>query len=384
MINLNKIDKSLLDSVRSMESKSSEINCLVFSDYKNIFSLEFYNNFKIIQKFPFINAFSIVATPKTIINLTNNKSVKYISSQTKVSTMINVSKKIMGTDYFYNQGIYGDNITIAVIDTGIKPHLDFTMPTNRIIKFIDLVNYNILPYDDNGHGTFVAGIAGGNGIVSNYKYSGIAPKCNILSIKTLDENGETGAVKILEAMQWVYDNKERYNIAVVCMSFGSEPIGRNDPLKVGAEALWSKGIVVVAAAGNSGPSEGSIKSPGISTKIITVGGLDDHRNVKDEFNKNKFTIADFSSRGPAYNFYKPDLVTPAVDIISLSIGDKFYTKMSGTSVATPMVAGLCALIKEKYNKFTPDHIKSYILRNCNPIINNRNFEGFGYPNFEIY
>lgn len=383
MINLNKIDKTLLKTVNSLDYKNNEINCLVFSD-KNILSLEFYNNFKILQKFPFINAFSIKATAETIINLTNIKSVKFISSHTKVNTMISVSKKILGTDYFYNQGIYGENVTIAVIDTGIKPHLDFTIPTNRIIKFIDLVNYKLIPYDDNGHGTFVAGIAGGNGIVSNNKYSGIAPKCNILSIKTLDESGETGAVKILEAMQWIYDNKERYNISVVCMSFGSEPIGKNDPLKIGAEALWHKGITVVAAAGNSGPSDSTIKSPGISTKIITVGGFDDHRNFKDEYNKKKFTIADFSSRGPAFNFYKPDLVTPAVDITSLSTDDKFYTKMTGTSVATPMVAGLCALVKEKYSKFTPDQIKSFILKNCNPITNNRNSEGFGYPNFEIY
>ena len=89
-------------------------------------------------------------------------------------------------------------------------------------------------------------------------------------------------------MQWVYDNHKKRNIRVVCMSFGSEPLGYNDPIMSGAEELWKNGIVVVAAAGNSGPEFQTIKSPGVSSRIITVGGFDDNRISAEDFNEKFF------------------------------------------------------------------------------------------------
>ena len=110
------------------------------------------------------------------------------------------------------------------------------------------------------------------------------------------------------------DNRKKYNIKVVCMSFGSMVLSSNDPLITGAEVLWNNGITVVAAAGNSGPESQTIKSPGASSKIITVGAINDNRK-NGKYNEDNFVIADFSSRGPILDNYKPDLVVPGVDIM---------------------------------------------------------------------
>jgi serine protease AprX len=290
---------------------------------------------------------------------------------------MNVAKKVLHIP----KKCLGEGQIICFIDTGIEPHCDFLLCDNRIEKFIDFINEKDDYYDDNGHGTFVAGVCCGSGIISGQKFSGIAPKAKIISLKALDKKGEANSTKILEAMQWVFDNKDK--IDIVCMSFGSDPIGQNDPIMIGAEKLWDSGIVVVAAAGNSGPEYQTIKSPGVSRKIITVGGFDDNRFDDDEFNSNYFEMASFSSRGPCYRYFKPDVVAPAVDIVSCGI-DKDYVKLSGTSVATPMIAGICALIKEKDKNLSPNQVKNKLLSICKPAFFNRNFEGFGIPDLNKF
>ncbi len=161
------------------------------------------------------------------------------------------------------------------------------------------------------------------------------------------------------------------------MSFGSNPLNNNDPLLKGAEKLWNSGIIVVAAAGNSGPNEETIKSPGISSRIITVGALNDKRDRDENFNPKFFEIAEFSSRGPAFNYYKPDCVASGVNIKGLKNDKQLFTQMSGTSVATPIVAGVCALLCEKYPKITPNQMKIMLLNNCKALTKNHNIEGYG-------
>ena len=387
MINIfHKICPELLKVVE-LKNKESLNDCIVYAnEYKKLkqevekLNVEYF-------EYPFINAIGIRLNQAQIIKFAKTKIVGFISKQTRVSTQIHVAKKILQVDNLYSGGVNQNNTTIAIIDTGINPHVDFCLPQNRIVKFVDLINNKKEPYDDNGHGTYVASIACGSGFASGKKYAGIAPNARIISIKALEENGETGAYKILEAMQWISDNHKKYNIKVVCMSFGSNPIGKNDPLVVGAESLWNMGIVVVAAAGNSGPENYTIKAPGYSSKIITVGGLDDKRDDDDNIDNKKFEIAKFSSRGPAGMFFKPDLIAPAVNIVGASFNSEkgsFYVKMSGTSVATPMIAGVCYLLILKYPNITPDQLKIRLLRNCQPISRNKNEEGFGLlkiPNF---
>ncbi|MBQ8749609.1 MAG: S8 family peptidase [Clostridia bacterium] len=366
-----KIDRNLIKAYCA-DNEERCVECIVYMNDMYLLKKR-YRDIEIIREYPFIKAVGIRIKVRDMLILSKDDNVKYISSQNIVKTQIEESKKILNIDRFYAENIYGQGIRVAIIDTGIEPMLDFVVPKNRIILFKDFVNGKESAYDDNGHGTFVSGVLLGNGLVSNGKYSGVAPFSELIAIKALDKSGEASTFKVLDAMQWVYDNKGKYNIKVVCMSFGSEPLERNDPLSAGVEALWRSGIVVVVAGGNSGPKQGTIKSPGINPKAITVGGA-------ETYEYNNFEVPAFSSRGPVKGFFKPDIVAPAVDIISNNnaiVDGKGYTRMSGTSVATPMIAGVCALLCQKFPNIRPEQVKSYILKHGKSMGYGRNVEGFG-------
>ena len=376
---MEKIDKNL-KKVIALDSQDKTFTCLLYVNNlqkaKNFFEL---NNIKIIRQYKFLNLIATCLSTSQIYNFANQNFVDYIAQNSCVLAQNYVSRNIIQVD---NLKADGSSVCVAIVDTGISNHFDFVIGKNRVIKFVDLVNQKQNPYDDNGHGTFVAGVLAGSGLMSFGKYKGFAPSCNIVSIKALDKKGEANAIKILDAFEWIYLNHKSYNIKVVCMSFGSEPIGYNDPIMKGAEKLWNSGIVVVAAAGNSGPKYQTIKSPGISPKIITVGGFDDNR-VGEDFDEKYFEIAEFSSRGPAFAKIKPDMVAPSVDIVSCGLNNT-YTKLSGTSVSAPMIAGICADIIQKKPGASPDLIKRFLMSNCKAIVNNFNQEGRGFLSFDKF
>ena len=387
----NKIDANLLKRVNAL-SYNKKVECIVYVQNFCLAEKFLHKYFDgEYTKYPFINAFKIDMNLSNILKVAKLNMVKYVSSNAYVSTLVNVSKQIMNVDKVTN---IQSSFSTVIIDTGLYPHLDFMIPKNNVLYFKDFINEKTKIYDDNGHGTFVAGILCGKGIVSGNTYNGIDNKSNLIILKALDKNGETSASIILNAMQWVYDNKHKYNIKLVNMSFGSIPLGENDPLIVGAEALWDSGIVVVSACGNSGPETQTIRSPGASTKIITVGALDDKRQLVNDgedkilkYNFNEFEVADFSSRGPVYNNYKPDLLAPGVEIMgacNFKLNKSFYTTMSGTSVATPMITGVCSLLLKQYPKYSPNQIKKLLLSSCTQITGDRNSEGFGWFNGKLF
>ncbi len=371
----SKIHPDLLSQVHALSD--SALDCFLYANDYTTLEQEL-NNLSIkFVGYPFINCFYARLKYSQIINLSKLSSINFITKSCKVFTMIDKAKQFMNLDNC-SYDFLSTSVTIAFIDTGITPHLDFLLPRYKIIHFKDLINNRTYPYDDNGHGTFVSGVCASSGVCSQGKYSGIAKNCNIVMIKALDKNGETNSNTILDAMQYIYSIRKKYNIKVVCMSFGADYSGYNDPLQQGALSLWNSGLVVVAAAGNSGPDKSTIKSPGTSSRIITVGGLDDGRN------DNEIKIADFSSRGPSENKFKPDIVAPSVDITSTSNlkNKELYTQMSGTSVATPIIAGICALMLANNPKLTPDKLKYTLLNSCTPLTFNKNSEGYGYFKFD--
>lgn len=371
----SKIDRNLLNNI-SVLSNHIKTPCFIYyKDLNMIRLLLARKKIHILNEYLFINAVFAYASRSDIFSLSVAPEVEFISSLSTACCLMKVSRDILESDKIK---LTGKGVNVAFIDTGIAPHCDFCLAENRIKFFKDFVGGGIQPYDDNGHGTFVCGVCSGGGYLSAFKYAGIAPKSNLFVLKALNSNGEATANKILDAMEWVYDNHEKENIKVVCMSFGSEPIGINDPIMLGANALWEDGVVVVAAAGNSGPDNSTIKSPGISPNIITVGGFDDNRFDNDTFNKNYFEMAQFSSRGPALRHYKPDLIAPSVDIISCG-RNEIYTTLSGTSVATPMIAGIVALMFEKEPNLLPATVKRKLLQSCNTIGFDINSEGYGVP-----
>lgn len=368
LMNKNKISPDILNSV-SVLNKTNKTSVIVSANNFNV-TKNFLNEFKFnYTPYRFASCFCVDADFDDINILSCQTEVDYIFSNPEVK-INRIEHDFMNLEHLTEGKFYGQGQTICFIDTGLHPHFDFIFPHNRVIKFIDLINKNNIPYDDNGHGTFVTGIACGGGIFKG-EFKGFAPLCNIISIKALGEKGNSNSNTILDAMQWVYENYKAYNISVVCMSFGADVLLENDPLSKGAESLWKKGITVVAAAGNSGPENNTIKSPGNSPYIITVGALD----VKS------MEVPDFSSRGPTIYGNKPDLIAPAVDIIACNNEKDPYTTMSGTSVATPIVAGICAIIKCRNPKITNTEIKQFLLSNCHTLTGDPTIEGAGYLKF---
>lgn len=369
---MQKIDEQLLCGVYALCNQN--VDCIVWACDKGCFDelLIKFQNHEIYATYPFLNAFAIKIKTGELKILNDLQMVRFVSSVQKLSILMNKSKHLVGVDKLHKNGVLGTGVTVAVIDTGCFAHVDFLIKRNRIFCFKDFVNGNFTPYDDNGHGTFVCGVLAGNGVASAGKFSGVAPDCNLVVLKALDHFGQTQATTILDAMQWIFDNRQKYDIKVVCMSFGSEPLKTNDPLIKGAEVLWDNGICVVAACGNDGPEFETIKSPGASPKIITVGSADAANKA------NQISVAPFSSRGPAFSFVKPDLIAPGVDIVSTVNGTSFYGKMSGTSVSTPMVAGTCALMLSEYKFLTPNQIKNILLNSAQKIEANINEGGAGF------
>lgn len=233
------------------------------------------------------------------------------------------------------------------------------------------------------HVTHVAGIIAGNGYSSRGKYVGVAPKSNILAIKALDENGGGSSSKIIEAISYIIDTKDKYNTKIINLSIGTPANNTcdKDPLCRAVEKAVEAGLIVVVAAGNSGPERGTILSPGTSRNAITVGAVDDKRTIDPSDD----TIAPFSSRGPTLEgLTKPDLLAPGVSINSLS-NTKLdgYSALSGTSMATPLVSGAVALLLNKYNDLKPYEVKKRLLKSCIDIKDSKEMQGIGMLNLKL-
>src|SRR5262245_13822760 len=292
-------------------------------------------------------------------------------------------------------GLTGAGIGVAVIDSGITAfHDDLTSTSNtlfpygnqRVKKFVDFVNGRTLPYDDNGHGTHVAGIIAGNGYDSYGEKAGIAPKASIVSLKVLDADGKGTISNIIAALNWIAKNGSTYNIKVVNMSVGAGVYESywTDPLTLAAKAVVEKGITVVAAAGNLGKGSdgklqsGAITAPGNAPWVLTVGAT----TTNGTLTRLDDQMASYSSSGPtAYDFgAKPDLVAPGTGTVSLAVpgstfyvtkaayllsgklglGSKPYLVLSGTSMAAPVVSGTVALMLQANPKLTPNLIKAIL------------------------
>ena len=294
-------------------------------------------------------------------------------------------------------GYDGAGVGIAVIDSGVSNwHNDlsgtagsqqFPYGNQRVRKFVDFVNRQATPYDDNGHGTHVTGIIAGNGYDSLFgEKAGVAPKASIISLKVLDASGIGSISSMLEAMNWIAQNHEAYNIRVVNMSVGARVHESywTDPLTLAAKALTDRGIVVVTAAGNFGKNQagqlqyGGITAPANAPWVLTVGAS----STNGTLTRYDDTMTGFSSLGPTSIDFgaKPDLVAPGAGTVSLAaFGSTFYSTktqflvggkglgsvkpyltLSGTSMAAPVVSGTIALMLQANPALTPNLVKAIL------------------------
>ena len=325
-----------------------------------------------------VNAFSTKVNAKKLESLVNSSSVKKVWHDREVEAVLDVASPTVEAPPLWESKLTGKGINVAVLDTGVYKHPDLE---GRIKAFKDLINRKTDPYDDNGHGTHVAGDVAANGSKSNSRYRGPAPEAEIVGVKVLDQVGSGSLSTVIEGLQWCVENKDALNIGVINMSLGSPAVEsyRNDPVCQAVEKAWGNGIVVCAAAGNEGPQSSTISSPGIDPVIITVGALDDADTVETDDDK----VAGFSSRGPTVDgLTKPDILAPGVNIISLrspgsnldknnknSRVGEWYTSLSGTSMATPVCAGVVAQMLQADGSLTPDQIKTRLMETARKLEN---------------
>ena len=290
--------------------------------------------------------------------------------------------------YFCNDILFGHidghGVTTAVLDTGISPHPDLK---GRIVAFGDMLYGKKRMYDDNSHGTHVAGIIAGSGGLSSGLYAGIAPASQIVAVKVLDQKGEGKIRFLIEGIKAILRNRDKWQIRIVNISIGTLPHqGDEEEMELmrWVDRLWDEGLVVVTAAGNFGPRSGTVTIPGISKKVITVGASDDG-NQKDRYGK---VGTNYSGRGPTSECVcKPDLVAPGSYIrscngFSQKKNQKAYSVKSGTSMSAPVVTGAVALLLSKYPDMKNVEVKLRLLMSADDMGKDPNIQGRGLLNIE--
>jgi len=314
--------------------------------------------------------------------------------------------RVIKADRLWEMGIDGTGINVAVIDSGIdKNHPDLV---GKVIAEKNFLANEISADDLLGHGTMIAGIIAGSGASSNGRYVGIAPGANLINVKVIDQNGNGRVSDIIAGIEWaIYNGAD-----VLSLSLGGINLGEtNPPITMAADNAADKGVVVCVAAGNrnstesesqltgasasqlKGPSPvelsqaggsgkdvyflfvpivlalppGLIDSPGDGVSVITLGSTDAEGHM-----------ASFSGSGPTRDDrIKPDVVAPGTDIISTvpaglkgpEYVDIYYARESGTSLSTPIAAGLAALLLQEKEDLTPAGVKGAMTRGASKLNN---------------
>ncbi len=302
--------------------------------------------------------------------------VKAVHFDKEVQASIEPAIELIGANKVWETfGTQGEGIRVGIIDSGIDYRHQALGggfgPGFKVAGGYDFVNNDGDPMDDNGHGTHVAGIVAADAD----SFKGVAPKATLYAYKALDAAGRGLDSDIIEAIERTVDPDQNGDDAdrldVVNASLGSDEGSPTDPSSIAVNNAIQLGVVFCVAAGNSGgrtPTQGkennyffdgsaTIGSPGTAELAITVGASD----LSDK-------LAHFSSRGPNRTSFsiKPEVLAPGVDINSTYLASGFKV-LSGTSMATPMVTGVVALIKSVHPSWNPAMIKSAIVNKAKDI-----------------
>lgn len=347
----------------------------------------------IIRRLPLINSVSSKVSMRCLERMCSWKGIGKIYLDGIKKTSLYIATPSIGSMAVRRKtGLTGKGINIAVIDTGVYPHPDLTRPVNRIVAFKDWIHGRQKPYDDNGHGTHIAGDCAGNGWKSKGKYRGPAPEAGIVGVKVLDRQGSGFDSTIIKGIEWCILHRKRLKLRILSMSFGGAVniVCSDDPLCQAVEKAVRAGLVAVIAAGNSGPRRRTIESPGSAPSAITVGAVDDHRSIRQADD----SVMWYSSRGPARGGRsKPDLVAPGETIVSLRaprstldreypylrVGTDYFI-LSGTSISTPLVSGAAAQLLQRNPSLSPRQVKETLKRNAFRLGLGANIAGSGIVN----
>jgi serine protease AprX len=289
----------------------------------------------------------------------------------------------LGASGWWSAGYTGKGIDVAVIDSGVAPVAGLDDP-GKVLYGPDLSLESQAPnlrhYDTYGHGTFMAGLIAGRDDANGYR--GIAPDARIVSLKVATADGGSDVSQVIAAIDWVLQHAHDpgLNIRVINLSYGTnstQPYGV-DPLAHAVERAWKRGIVVVAASGNTGYQRGSgapgLADPAYEPYVLAVGASDSMGtpSTKDD------RVAPFSASSPGCGGCKnPDLVAPGSHLQGLRVGNSWidarhpegvidarYFRGSGTSQAAAIVSGAVALVLQKYPTMSPDLVKRFLQSNA--------------------
>jgi serine protease AprX len=343
-------------------------------------------------KVPALSVTRLAATPG-ILSVTPDSPGHLLSTyapSTDTGSLLTAEQRT-GARATWSAGYTGKGIDIALIDSGVAPVNGLTAP-GKIINGPDFSLEspadNLRYIDTFGHGTHMAGIIAGRDNAATAPYSsdtsdfiGMAPDSRIVSIKVADANGNTDVSQILMAIDWVIHNRNAngMNIRVLNLSFGTDATQSyaQDPLAYATEVAWRDGIVVVAAAGNSG-NGAVLTDPAYDPTILAVGAGTAPATITATLSSD--AVATFSSAlstAPRH----ADLVAPGSHVQSLrdpgssidqayfSTGDidtRFF-RGSGTSQAAAMVSGAAALLEQQHPGISPDQVKALLKVTATPI-----------------
>lgn len=317
------------------------------------------------DRFKILPGMAMKLSGEKLSEISKIKGVKGIYMDQKLKVLASPGEIPSGSsnvdDPRSGQSLKGTGMTIALIDTGVDPMHESLK--GKVVAFKDFVNNQSSPYDDNGHGTHCASLIAGSSV-------GVAPEADLVVIKVMDRDGACYLSDALKALDWCVENKDRYGIKIVSFSVGGEnPSDGTSLLDEACNRMVDEGMIMCVAAGNSGPSPGSIVIPGDAEKVITVGAIDP---MGDIFEK--------SSRGPAASGeIKPDIVTLGVDVVSALAGSTDdYSSMSGTSMAVPQVSGAAALLLEAKPNLGPADVKRILLKTADDLGPNGPDNVYGY------
>jgi serine protease AprX len=311
------------------------------------------------------------------------------------------TEQIVGAQAAWADGATGQNVGVAVLDTGVSPVQGLNAP-GKLVNGPDLSFASQSPaltyLDEVGHGTHIAGIIAGRdqtapsngggkhhnsnsyaGDTSNF--NGVAPDARIVNVKVADEQGAVDVSQVLAGIDWVvqHRNDGSVNIRVLNLSFGTNSTQSYilDPLAYAAEIAWKSGIVVVTSAGNNGAASNGLNDPAYDPFLISVGAADTNGSL----DTSQHTVAAFSSNGTTAR--TPDVVAPGVHIASLrdpgsqidlnygataTTGSRFFLG-SGTSQAAAVVSGAAALLVGQNPGWSPDQVKYALTASATPLAN---------------
>jgi serine protease AprX len=317
------------------------------------------------RSFSLIDGFSARLTAGQIRSLSRRPGVIRVEKDFAVHVLDDAASRDYGvtaarTDF----GVTGAGVEVCIPDTGVSPNHE-QLDSKAPIAWADLVNGQATPYDDQGHGTHVASIAVGDGVGPSLladRMQGVAPAAALSAVKVLDSTGSGADSLAIAGIQWCAN---RASVGVISISFGSDlPSDGLDGVSQAVDAaVLTKGKIVVAAAGNSGDTPDSITSPGSAVQSITVGaGADWSAPLNAPYRSEGPYLAPFSSRGPTDDGrIKPDIVAPGETIEAARYGTTTgYVVESGTSMATPFVAGTAALLRQLKPAWTQADVRAAI------------------------